>query len=354
MNPDTARLQVLTEFFNPPEPELAAHTLPNQAGLALDDQRVRFGLMQMGSGRTFLLGQSATGPLVLVAKSWLTLNGRNFLVEEVPVNAIVQGLSALPLTAMNGCYNKAFCLASRKKILAPHRLERKTTSKMKFTKGCQLPKKGFVLDYIAVNSSMTNYTFQADTAYYISGATYLYETNTFEGGTVLKYATNASLNFDSSSAINWGGSAYRPVIFTAKDDNTVGDNVSGSTGNPIGYYANPALNFNNLSTPTTLSNARILYATLAVSTSASDLYIYNFQFAKCLSGFNGVDSSLYLRNNLFADVLTNLSEYGAFLDVQNTTFAGVLACFMISLARLWILQIAFLQTLMSLKSIPMP
>ncbi len=57
--------------------------------------------MQMVPGKAFLLGQAETEPGAMVAKSWETLDGRQFLVEEVPVNAIVEGLTSLPLTALN-------------------------------------------------------------------------------------------------------------------------------------------------------------------------------------------------------------------------------------------------------------
>ena len=46
--------------------------------------------------------------------------------------------------------------------------------------------KGLVLDYITLNSSQTNYTFQGDTTYYISGSLNLFGTNIFEGGSVIK------------------------------------------------------------------------------------------------------------------------------------------------------------------------
>ena len=49
---------------------------------------------------------------------------------------------------------------------------------------------------------------------------------------------------------------YHPVVFTAKDDNTVGETISGSTGNPSGYYADPVLYIQNGALQ--LSNFRVL------------------------------------------------------------------------------------------------
>ena len=93
LNPATARLQVLTEFFSPPQPAIQARELAAQAGLSLTDQSLGFGAMQMVPGRAFLLGNKAVDSGAQVGKQWLLLDGRQFLVEEVPVDAIAGGLA---------------------------------------------------------------------------------------------------------------------------------------------------------------------------------------------------------------------------------------------------------------------
>ncbi len=84
LNPATARLQVLTEFFNTPQPAVTTAMLPKQAGITLTDENLDFGAMQMMPGRAFLLGSDAHEGGALVSKSWVKLEGRQFLVEEVP------------------------------------------------------------------------------------------------------------------------------------------------------------------------------------------------------------------------------------------------------------------------------
>ena len=101
-------------------------------------------------------------------------------------------------------------------------------------------------------------------------------TSTFEGGAVLKYAANSSINL-LSTALNWQASAYRPVIFTAIDDNSVGESIG--SGNPSGYYANPALSFassggGNL----TLSDFHIAYAQQALFTSGGNYTFYSISY----------------------------------------------------------------------------
>jgi archaellum component FlaF (FlaF/FlaG flagellin family) len=330
LNPDTARLQILTEFFSPPQPTIQTDELPVQAGLSLTDESLGFGAMQMVPGRAFLLGANATDTGAMVDKQWLLLDGRQFLVEEVPVDAILEGLAALPLTAMNANSGKNSHTASKHLKLPSQRLVKNNTSKTMMLAKADLSAQGFVMDYQTLNTSLTNYTFQGDSTYYISGTVNLYQTNTFEGGAVLKYTNNANLNVISSSVLNWQSSAYRPVIFTAKDDNTIGETITGSTGTPTNYYANPAIKFPN--GPHSMQYFRIAYAQAAIvvqSSTGNWLGLTNGQIVNCNLGPGvGTSSSMNLsvENVLFANVKSNFDLYniggGVTLIAQNSTFAN--------------------------------
>jgi len=99
---------------------------------------------------------------------------------------------------------------------------------------------GVVLDYELV-TGQTDLTFKGDTTYLVTGRVWLYGQTTFEGNAVIKFRV------DNPSELPWLALAYgtvdcrtgpyRPVVFTAKDDNSVGDVIPGSSGNPSGYYA---------------------------------------------------------------------------------------------------------------------
>ena len=185
---------------------------------------------------------------------------------------------------------------------------------------------GFVLDYQTINSSLTNYTFCGDTTYYISGTVNLYGTNVFEGGAVLKYTNNATISCQSSPQIF--ASTYRPVIFTAMDDNSVGDPITGSTGNPTNYYAGTALilpNNSNLS----FQYLRISNAKSAIGVGGT-LSLTNVQMVNCQNGVvvNFSQSlNLYMRNVLMGNVRTNVNlinlSGGATLSARNVTFANM-------------------------------
>ncbi|MDE3068756.1 MAG: hypothetical protein KGJ60_14575, partial [Verrucomicrobiota bacterium] len=288
-----ALLQVTTEFFNPPPPEVTQETVPTVVGNLTDDQ-LSFGVMTMGRGKAFLLGTNATP--AGVEKQWFNLSGQQFFVEELPVAAIRNELDALPLTAWRNKTGRAL-YAVTKGMAMPPRPAAKTTNKTRFLAQATPPRQGFVLDYVAM-SSQTNWTFQGNTTYYISGTVNLSGTNTFEGGAVLKYTNGASLNLSFGSVLDWRAASYRPIMFTSKDDNTEGESISGSTGNPTNYYASIALDF-IVGAPITLSNVRIAYAQQAVAAYTTPLTLYDVQFLDCSNGLNLSYSSAYLRNALF-------------------------------------------------------
>ena len=54
-----------------------------------------------------------------------------------------------------------------------------------------------VLDYTTMATSATNYVFRGDMTYYISGTVNLYGTNTWEGNSVIKFASGTSINLVS-------------------------------------------------------------------------------------------------------------------------------------------------------------
>ena len=328
LNPDTTRLQMLTEFFNPPQPAEATSTLPEQAGLALTDDTLDFGAMQMIPGKAFMLGDDS--PSARVGKSWVTLQGRQFLVEAVPVAALAEQLDALPAASAQTASMAKTHVISRNLVLPPQHLAKAGVQPLKLAGTGINRKPGVVLDYLTVNSSLTNYTFQSDTTYYISGTTYAYGTSTFEGGTVLKYTASSALDLIASAwypypQIIWHGSAYRPVVFTAKDDNSLGDTITGSTGSPSGFYGT-MLALIDFSPETALADFRMSYAKTALSCSDVDVNFFDAQFVHCQNGLNLTGSTVELGNALFANTATNfVFGSGAGVNALNVTFNGA-AC----------------------------
>ena len=304
------RMQVLTEFFNPPQPNVTASV----AG-SLPDQNLDFGVMKMVPGKAFLMGGDS--PSIPVAKQWVQLEGRQFLVEEIPMANVAAELDALPVPATQVASRTSFQMASKQLVLPPQRFVKADKTPMLVAK-TSMPAKGFMLDYQTVNGSMTNIDFQGDTTYYISSPTYLYGTNKFEGGTILKYARSASLTLYASPV--WQGAMARPVVFTAMDDNSMGDAVSGSSGTPSGYYGSPALYFSGVSA--NISAVRFLNAQQALEISDNGTSsVSDAQFVNCAAGIEPVNDVLALNNALFANVTTNFNAiYNSTVNAQNVTF----------------------------------
>jgi hypothetical protein len=149
---EKTRLQVLTEFFNPPQPAKKSTLLREHMGVRLNDEALDFGVMKIGSGKAFAFGdQPDSGDSVAVAKSWLLLDGRQFLVEELPVAAIAEQLDGLPVTAqasLKPASNSVRHVVSTKRLLPALRMAQANgTNQIKSAK-LDISRRGFVLDYI--------------------------------------------------------------------------------------------------------------------------------------------------------------------------------------------------------------
>ncbi len=255
LNPQTSRLELLTEFFDAPNPAIEVGKPNTQDGLA--DTTLQFGTMTMGRGKAFLViapsqplqplvtvGQAVQGTIpsgqsaVPVYKSWETLQGRTFLIEEVSYRRINPQLQTLPASGnaalSANSANSFLSRVSSTRLLPPARLARGGTNEVRLAKGGLNQGPGVVLDYVGLNGSTNDFTFQGDTTYLISGGVNLSGgTTTIEGGTVVKFSTNGWIATDGVACQT---GPYRPAVFTAEDDDSVGETMPDSTGDPTGYY----------------------------------------------------------------------------------------------------------------------
>lgn len=323
MDPATTKLQVLTEFFDPPQP--AKRELPvtdSKGNLAMDEVLDFPGDMQMGFGKAFSLESGLPEEEIPVTKQWIKLEDRDFLVEEVEVSAVEKGLEMLPKGASLSPGTNAVRLAQLGKPALPARRQARATNKpMRMAQAGSLDN-GFVLDYVTMNTSLTNYTFRGDMTYYISGNASFYGTNTtFEGGTVLKYTNNATLTVNTP--VKWQGGSYLPVALVARDDNTIGEIISGSTGNPgTTLYAANALYFNasTANTNLVLQNLRVANAMRAISINTRSGHVLrNVQIVKCGYGLALTNAEVSLRNALMESVRTNFTGSSSTGRVEHLT-----------------------------------
>jgi hypothetical protein len=316
----TTRLEIWTEFFEAPAANIKAAVIESESDPILRaamaepdviDELLDFGIMKMPAGSAYLQrpGQDR-GTTVKISKRWLQINGRTFLVESLNLSALGPLLAGLPtqkirerLYATRQPPAPVLTVPGKNAILIPAGGDQETLQASLGANGNRSLKNGLVLDYVTVNASLTNYVFSSDTTYYISGFTTASGTTTFEGGTVLKYAQYAELDV---GAVNWKTTSYRPAVFTAKDDDTVAEIISGSSGNPNNsYYAYPALYFDTsgsgaLALP---QNVRVSHAYIGLNfLTGSGHVVKHGQFVHCQTAIEPDNCIFSLRNVLVSGV----------------------------------------------------
>jgi hypothetical protein len=301
LNPATARLQVLTEFFNTPEP--TQHVVTVRSANVLSDTALAFGQMALTRGKAFSIGAQeqspALGKTISVVKSWQHLSGRTFLVEELPVQKIETQLEQLPAASvLKTSANSASSVrhkVSAMRLLPPMRLVHTSTNSVQLVRMDRLPKPGVVVDYIMLDSS-SDLTLQGDKTYEVSGPVNVSGTLTIEGGTVVKYTTNntAAIYIMTETAVNCKTDRYRPAIFTSVDDNSVGESLG--SGTPSGYYGNVGLCLSSPSWP--IHNLRFSHLNQAVGNGEGVQYtMADIQIVGCQYAFGGVENSAMTVNN---------------------------------------------------------
>jgi hypothetical protein len=201
---------------------------------------------------------------------------------------------------------------------------------------------GLVVDYQTLDAGFfgdgtTNFVFQGDTTYLVTGEVFLDGYVTFEGGCVCKFSgSDACLIPYGNTNPCYLGDTYRPTVFTSSDDNTVGAVISGSSGNPSqdsATYINDIGGSGNAMN-VAIQHARFAYAGTAYFDEYDDSHVVSdCQFFNC-----GMDVSAWGDSNVcFLNVLSiggtlNYEAYNGLnydvtgiipmLDCENLTIDG--------------------------------
>ncbi|MBC7078255.1 MAG: hypothetical protein H5T92_08125 [Synergistales bacterium] len=211
---------------------------------------------RIGMGHALRIGKGGSSSAVRVRKRWEPIGDRELLVESVEYGVVEQWGSSV-----GGGLIKVGRAESRDRLaeLLPWLEREGGWAQVDFEerkRGLEWERAAWVLDGVEaywakvgpavavdyeIESGLTDFTFQSDTTYYVTGTVYLYGTTRWEGGAVVKFAPDPSqLCLCAKGPQQWQTDPYRPVIFTARDDDTVGERIAESTGNPSGYYAKVA------------------------------------------------------------------------------------------------------------------
>ncbi|HEY6182197.1 MAG TPA: chitobiase/beta-hexosaminidase C-terminal domain-containing protein [Terriglobales bacterium] len=359
LDSSSARLQLWTEVFDPPQVEKQTATIRKEDDDVLRDVMVApdftddllaFGVTQVGRGKAFSVDSEIlrnldidAAKVVAVGKEWLpNIDGRSFLVESVEYPDAKAFLDTLPealganiqqkIDAQRAALrqNDGLTRAEFVRLLPKPKAADSNPAigpKMMMARADAPKKPGFTIDYTSV-ASQSDMTFKSDTTYFVSAAVTLSGTNTLEGGTVVKfdrpsYYVQPQITISGTSAkLACSTSAYRPAILTGKDDNTVGEAIYGSSGSPSGTYALNALvlNTSSPSTPVELSHLRIAYAQTAISLYGTGNLLRHAQMVSCGTGINlAAYGEAKLRNVLICYTPTVLAGFQGSLRAENVT-----------------------------------
>ena len=283
LNDDTTTLQVMTEFPTTPTPRVTAQ---GNRGHGID-----FGSMQLGDGKAFGLHDESRA--TQVTKGWAVFDGRNFLIEEIPYCTILadsQDLHAA-VTKPGKTYH-----ASMARKLPQMAANNPRESKSIMLAQATQSNPGYVIDYKTISTS-GNYTFTNGVTYLISGN--VSGTFNFQGGAVIKYTNNTSLLPSATST--FGTNINSQTVFTSMNDNSVGDTIVGSTGNPRYTDGGRAL---MLYADATISNARFRYLTNAIGcdSTTANLLLKHVQIVKCANAIDDFHGrTITLQNCLLAE-----------------------------------------------------
>ena len=329
-------LQLVTEFFNTPDPQQIPAGYDDYYGL--QDTTLKFGKLAMTHGKAFafqgtngLANLSTPNASSPVYKSWVHAEGRTFLIESVPVLDIAGNLDALPLTASGNLKQteSKILFATRGRHFPPARGVYNDPNQILLALGQFKNEPGVVLDYTEVNfgDSFTDYTFEPNTTYLVDWWAYFDGTTTFKSGAVIKIDGSPRMPvIEIGGAVNFDATPDQPVIFTCAGDNSVGENVADD-------YCDGGTYIQLDASPVVISNALFYGADTALTTSG-DLTLWNCEFHQSYDAIEGAYGNITLENVLFSQTSFGMSLNSGIIQGEHVTFTGnneSFGCF----ARIW-------------------
>lgn len=336
----SARLEVMTEFFDSPEPEKQRRLLIERVADPdiraqmvepdLADEELDFGMMKMPMGRAFSIGieevdRREGDARTPVAKKWQEIDGRTILFESVEYEPALPAIQKLPKPAGRrasidqGRKNQGQMASGSRSLpniaFAANIQERKPIEVAQLSNDEQ---KGYAIDYITLSGSLSNYTFEAGETYYISSTVTVSSSTTFEGGCVVKYAPSTQLTVQN--ALHSKTSAGAPAVLTVKDDNSIGETIAGSTGNPQSELSRAIMSqYIGYHSPKTVNHFDMRYVRGPLTSWGSGLIVRNSRFYKCNTALEKVSGSLAAYNVLIDECSTAfVASYGG-ITAQNCT-----------------------------------
>jgi len=331
------QLEVWHQVFRQPKVERTARKVKRRDGREDWDGEVQAGSLKFAAGNAFALGREEAKSEVQVTKEWTDLEGMSFLIEALPVEEAKGELEALPepleargipkrelekALAGRGAAGRAKPISMADLAFIPR--PKPTVQFAGLSRGTMAEQPGYLIDYTTINTSLTDYVFKGDTTYYVQGVVQLLGAgNVLEGGAVIKFAPYSSgmPRLEVRGTLTCKTSPHNPAIFTAKDDDTVGEPIAGSTGNPTGYYGYYNLRFLD-SGIVELHDIRSKHAHNALGISRAGTHtVWNYQAVKCDKGLHTTTGTVNLHNALIVEMhyAIQADNAGAVVNAEHLT-----------------------------------
>jgi alpha-tubulin suppressor-like RCC1 family protein len=332
---NSTRIQIFSTF-NSSKPQRIARPLYVEKDQAVRsrmvspdfiDHTLHFGKLQFGPGRAFLTTATNRFGGALIAKDFQTISGQSYLIESVRYTDVKKELQSLPRTARhkNRSHHREEVAKNLKDLMLRMPL---STARATFavksrenTLAEAYEIKGLIADYVALPATEPDpMVFQGDTTYFVDGLAD-FDNVVFEGGTVIKYPNDTTASVEVDGNLSCDTSAYLPAIFTAADDDSIGQSMSGIWGGYSGTvqpggYANPSLDLEGVNlgsgylSSVPIKNFRFCFAQQACVFSAN----FNSNVGPCFQ-----DCQIL---NCGGGVLCNLFDY-SFVSFANCLIANV-------------------------------
>jgi hypothetical protein len=306
--PESTKLEVMSEFYETPNPGKRVSTLDEVTDPQLRqqmaepdwiDEELNFGNVILPRGKAFSVAtanQNQTIPTEQsspVGKRWINNGSRSALIESVDYYNVRSILETLPDAVSPDDLDQEDAGASFQLNEKFPKTASRILPELNNSSTAALPKDairvasyspysepGFVLDYTTVTSA-NDYTFKGNETYLIdSSSIILTGTTTFEGGPVIKFDSDKMPTLLILGPMVFDTETYLPAFITARDDHTVGEEIPYSASSPSGYYCEVAIYWSG-SGNTEIKNLHVRFAESAIklgATGSTTATVSNCQF----------------------------------------------------------------------------
>lgn len=277
---------------------------------SFNDAMMDFGAYKMGVGIAFDLNAAGTDGNVPVGKQFALIGERAVLIEAVKYGEAEKLLVGLPRArgdALMAQQNRDTPRDGLKPGRQAATLARYVPERLRpgpVALQAQVARNGFVLDW-SLMTGATNFTLGNET-YFVSSDVYLYGKTTVLPGAVVKHTNWTTYNsIHIAGTVDCLTTATRPWVLTSQNDDTVGERLPWSSGNPhTNFFGNPALQieYYTSNAVATLQHVRVAHAAAGISFYGGYGHIArHVQAIRCNIAFQPYYADVWIQNALVTD-----------------------------------------------------